>query len=337
MDAYTAETAFNALKDWINAPVTNVIKFGPGISLSDLSIQMTSPPTSFNVPSTFVVAVGGKEGMVFNMLPPDLAAGATPPPPPVDIVFEFQDDTGATTATATLADVLGLPADGVAGEQTGSEDGDFLVGSLARDQIYGNGGDDRVDAGGGDDGVYGGAGNDVLAGGAGMDIIFGDQGDDVIAGGRDGASVSGGTGNDVYLINAGDGALFVDNAPGMEAGEVDTISFGGGIAPQNVMAYIDAYWGPDVVRARQLRPSPHELVRCDYRYRWQHHRLRTAAGPGGRQRTVCRRLGQRPGIRPGAPGRGQSDRLVRRHSGSSGGLVRPGQRRDHRHGRSGRR
>ena len=103
------------------------------------------------------------------------------------------------------------------------------------------------------------------SGGAGTDVIFGDQGDDVIAGGRDGASVSGGTGNDVYLINAGDGALFVDNAPGMEAGEVDTISFGGGIAPQNVMAYIDAIWGPDVVRAGQLRPSPHELVRCDHR------------------------------------------------------------------------
>ena len=97
VDAYTAETAFTALKEWINAPVTNVIKFGPGISLSDLSIQMTSPASSFDVPSTFVVAVGGKEGMVFNMLPPDVAAGAfrlrrpstscsssrmTPAPPP---------------------------------------------------------------------------------------------------------------------------------------------------------------------------------------------------------------------------------------------------------------
>ena len=139
--------------------------------------------------------------------------------------------------------MLGLPADGIAGYQTGSDDGEFLVGSLARDQIYGNGGDDRIEARGGDDGVYGGMGNDLLSGGAGNDVIFGDQGDDVIAGGRDGASVSGGTGNDVYLINAGDGALFVDNAPGMEAGEVDTISFGGGIAPQNVMAYIDASGG----------------------------------------------------------------------------------------------
>ncbi len=196
-------------------------------------------PTSFDVPSTFVVAVGGTEGMVFNMLPPDAAAGAVPPPPAVDIVFEFQDDEGNTT-TATLAEVLGLDSDGVAGLQFGGEEGETLAGSLADDQIYANGGDDRVDARGGSDGVYGGMGNDVLSGGAGMDIIFGDEGEDVIAAGRDGGFVSGGTGNDVYLFNAGDGALFVDNAPGMAAGEIDTISFGGGITPQDVMAYVDS-------------------------------------------------------------------------------------------------
>ena len=62
VDSDSAETAFEALMDWINAPVTNVIKFGPGISLSDLTVQMGQPPTSFDVPSTFVVAVGGKRG-----------------------------------------------------------------------------------------------------------------------------------------------------------------------------------------------------------------------------------------------------------------------------------
>jgi Ca2+-binding RTX toxin-like protein len=234
-DSASAEAAFQALVDWINAPVTNLIKFGEGITLADLTVQL-GDPTSFGVPATFAVAIGGQDGLVFNMLPPDVAAGAVPPPPPMNIVFEFADGT-----SATLADVLGLESDGVAGFQYGMETDETLVGSLADDQIYGNGGDDSIDARGGSDGVYGGMGNDMLSGGSGMDIIFGDEGNDVIAAGKDGGFVSGGTGDDVYLFNAGDGALFIDNAPGMAANEVDTISFGGGIAPESVMAYIDEY------------------------------------------------------------------------------------------------
>jgi len=232
VDSASAQAAFEALVAWINTPVTNVIQFGAGITLADLTVQL-GEPTSFGVPATFAVAIGGQEGMVFNMLSTDVAAGAVPPPPPIDVVFQFADGT-----SATLADVLGLDSDGVAGSQDGMETGDILAGSLADDQISGNGGNDMVDARGGSDWVYGGAGNDVLSGGAGMDFLFGDDGNDVIAAGRDGGFVSGGTGDDVYLFNAGDGTLYVDNAPGMAAGDVDTISFGGGIAPENLMAYV---------------------------------------------------------------------------------------------------
>ncbi len=238
VDWDSAQAAFNDLIAWINAPVTNLIRFGPNISPSDITIQTSLNTTSFGVPSSFVVAVGGDQGIVFNMLPPDLAAGAAPTPPPMDITFEFQNDDGSVS-TATLAEILGLDSDGVSGDHTGTADGETMVGSLGDDQIRGRDGDDRIDGRAGMDGIYGDAGNDVLSGGAGMDIIYGDAGDDVIAAGPDGAFVSGGAGNDVYLFNAGDGTLFVDNMPGVTAGDRDTISFGGGIAPQNVMAYID--------------------------------------------------------------------------------------------------
>jgi hypothetical protein len=236
VSAADAQAAFSALVDWINAPVTNVIQFGPGITLADITVQ-ASAPSSFGTPSIFSVTVKGQDGLVFTMVQPDVSVGASGEAPPTQIVFQFDDGT-----TASLETVLAQTDDGVAGFQEGSQGSDALEGSLAGDQIYGNDGDDVIDGRGGDDGIYAGAGNDVVSGGSGMDLVFGDAGDDVIAAGPDGAFASGGDGNDVYLFNAGDGALFVDNAPGPVNGDADTISFGGGITPENVMAYIDQ-WG----------------------------------------------------------------------------------------------
>ena len=237
VNAQAARDAFNALVAWVNTPVSNVIELGPGIQLSDLTVQ-ASALSSFDAPATFSVSVGGDQGVVFNMVPPDTAAATAMPsdPPPIDITFRFSDGT-----TATLAQVLAQSDGGVAGFQYGLEDAEFMSGSLADDQIYGNGGDDRIDSRAGMDSIYGGAGNDVIAGGAGSDMIYGDEGDDVIAAGRDGGVVGGGAGNDVYLFNLGDGALFMDNTPGIEGGETDTLSFGKDISPQSVVAYVDQF------------------------------------------------------------------------------------------------
>ena len=237
MDGQSARDAFNALKDWVNTPVSNVVELGAGITLANLSAQ-ASATSSFAAPATFSVSVGGNQGVVFNMVPPDLAAPASVPGeiPPMHITFRFADGT-----SATLAEVLAHSDGGVAGYNNGTDANETLPGSLADDQIYGNGGDDLIDGRAGMDYLSGGAGNDVIAGGTGFDLIYGDDGDDVIASGRDGASVGGGAGNDVYLFNAGDGALFVDNTPGVVGGEVDTLSFGARISPENVLAYVDEY------------------------------------------------------------------------------------------------
>ncbi len=248
VDGAAAHSAFQELLDWINTPVTNVVKFGPGISLADLSVQ-TSPASSFGAPAIFAIAIGGgDQGVVFNMVPPDLAAASSMPsePPPMDITFEFVDQNGQVT-TATLAEVLAQSDGGVAGFNNGTDAADVINGSLADDQIYGYGGDDLIDGGAGMDFIYGGngfgfgSGNDVIAGGAGSDIISGEDGDDIIAAGRDGGSVGGGAGDDVYLFNLGDGALFVDNTPGIIGGETDTLSFGKDVAPGNVIAYVDEF------------------------------------------------------------------------------------------------
>jgi Ca2+-binding RTX toxin-like protein len=247
VDGAAAQAAFEQLRDWINTPVSNVVKFGPGISLADLSVQASAPST-FGAPAIFSIAIGGDQGVVFNMVPPDLAAASSMPTevPPMDIRFEFVDENGEVT-TATLAEVLALSDGGVAGYNTGTDEGEVINGSLADDQIYGYGGDDHIDGGAGMDFIYGGngfgfgSGNDVIAGGAGSDIISGEDGDDVIAAGRDGGSVGGGAGDDVYLFNLGDGALFVDNTPGIDGGETDTLSFGKDIAPENVIAYVDEF------------------------------------------------------------------------------------------------
>jgi Ca2+-binding RTX toxin-like protein len=243
VDGATARAAFEQLRDWISTPVSNVVKFGPGISLADLSVQANDPSTTFGAPTIFSVAIGGDQGVIFSMVPPDLAASSMPSePPPMDITFQFADGT-----TATLAEILALSDGGHAGFYDGKPTSEVINGSLADDSINGGGGDDLIDGGPGADFIYGGdgggigSGNDVIAGGAGSDIISGEDGDDIIAAGRDGGFVGGGAGNDVYLFNRGDGALFPDNTPGIAGGETDTLSFGKDIAPENVIAYVDEF------------------------------------------------------------------------------------------------
>jgi len=65
VNADSARTAFSELVDWINTPTSIVINLGPGISPSDITIQMGSQ-TSFNTPLEFSVSIKGQEGMLFE-------------------------------------------------------------------------------------------------------------------------------------------------------------------------------------------------------------------------------------------------------------------------------
>ncbi len=73
----------------------------------------------------------------------------------------------------------------------GTELGETLNGSGARDLLLGLAGNDTILAEGGDDQLEGGEGNDNLQGGAGRDLLYGDGGDDML---------TGGTGRDTFLF-----------------------------------------------------------------------------------------------------------------------------------------
>ena len=319
--------------DWINAPVTNVIKFGPGITPAEYYRPDGSrrPRSTCRPPSSWRWAE--TRGSCSTCCRPMWRPVQFRLRRPVDIVFEFQDEDGDITSDHVGGRARHRQRRGRRLCRLGSEDGETLVGSLADDQIYGNGGDDRIDARAGNDGVYGGMGNDVLVRRRRQWTSFSATTATTSSRpARTARSVSGGNGNDVYLFNAGDGALFVDNAPGMAAGEADTISFGGGIAPQNVMAYVDEYGTLTLFVPGSSRSSAADLVRG----RGSTMAIqRNSRRPGGRQRAVRGQLGQRAGVRPGEPGRANEAALFGATRGDSGRLVRPGQRRDHRHGRSG--
>jgi Ca2+-binding RTX toxin-like protein len=213
-----AQAAFSALVDWINTPMSNVLEFGSGISLSDITIQLGGM-TSFNSPFEFSVSVKGQEGMLFEYAGFDGYANRTGGTPSLPISFQFANGT-----TVSLDSLLATHQSGAIGTQFGTDGNDALVGSLSGDSIMGQAGDDQISSGAGFDNTDGGAGNDAIDGGAGSDYVFGGDGDDLLAVGRDGGVASGGAGNDVYLFNAGDGVLSIDNQGA--SGDVDTISFG---------------------------------------------------------------------------------------------------------------
>ena len=229
-----AKAAFQALEDWINTPTSNVVKFGPGITLNDLTFTLgaTTPLNSGDatIPTNFSVAINGTEGVVFSM-PTTAVAGSPALPPQLNLQFQFADGS-----TATLADLMSSP------NQTstliyGTAGNDVLHGTLLDDTITGGDGNDQIDGNAGNDTIAGGSGDDVIAGGSGYDVLSGNEGNDVLAVGKGGGMLSGGAGNDVYAINRGDGPVTIDNS-GNNPGDTDTVSFGPGIRPQDLVASV---------------------------------------------------------------------------------------------------
>ncbi|MBU1052976.1 MAG: putative Ig domain-containing protein [Proteobacteria bacterium] len=231
----------------------DTIKFGPGITPDDLSIQLSveeqggvfysaseEPVMSVmgiipggGIQVKLAIGIGNNEGMLINASDELGGFEAT------DLAikkFVFADGQ-----ELTLQDIITRADNGVIGDQYGWEGNDFLRGSVANDNIYGYEGNDRIEALGQNDNVSAGSGNDVVAGGFGNDDLFGEAGDDVIAGGPGEDYIEGGAGNDVYAFNRGDGLDYIDNSYDWNAGDVDTISFGADISPEDIKGYIDEY------------------------------------------------------------------------------------------------
>jgi Ca2+-binding RTX toxin-like protein len=113
---------------------------------------------------------------------------------------------------------------------TGTDDDDFLVGTVGgdtidalggQDSVFGLAGADLIHGGDGLDNLNGGADNDVIYGGNGDDSLGGDEGNDQLFGEAGNDNVFGGDGND--QLSGGDG----DDSLAGEAGN-DTLSGGNG-------------------------------------------------------------------------------------------------------------
>lgn len=114
----------------------------------------------------------------------------------------------------------------------GTEEGEFIHGTVNNDLIYGYGGDDHIDGSGGNDCIIGGPGddhlegedgNDVLVGNGGNDLLEAGSGDDLIIAGDGNDEIEAGSGNDIVycgegddVVNAGSGDDVVYCGPGVD-------------------------------------------------------------------------------------------------------------------------
>ena len=89
----------------------------------------------------------------------------------------------------------------------GTDDKDFIVGSLLADTIFAKEADDEIQSSEGQDQVFAGPGSDTIQSGSGNDQAFGQEGDDNIVGGLDDDFLDGGSGNDHLYGGFGDDQL----------------------------------------------------------------------------------------------------------------------------------
>ncbi len=89
----------------------------------------------------------------------------------------------------------------------GTDDKDFIVGSVSDDTIFAKEGNDEIQSSEGVDQVFAAQGSDTIQSGAGNDQVFGEEGDDNIVGGFQDDFVDGGSGNDHLFAGFGDDQL----------------------------------------------------------------------------------------------------------------------------------
>nr|WP_314521607.1 calcium-binding protein [uncultured Campylobacter sp.] len=218
----------------------NVIKFGQGIGLSDISIIRTGYR-----PTDLQISIKGTQDRLT-----------------IQNAYEYRNYEAYANAKAIdrieFADGTSLTYKELESQVyfKGSEGGDTIYGTSGDDEIYGNGGDDylisysgnnkayggdgndRLDGGNGDDILDGGNGNDTLVGQGGNDTLYGGGGDDRIGGGDGNDTIYGGAGNDyleggggddTYIFNLGDGADTIYDTSGE-----NKIKFKEGIGKENI-------------------------------------------------------------------------------------------------------
>ncbi|HEY6281120.1 MAG TPA: calcium-binding protein [Burkholderiales bacterium] len=163
-------------------PEASVLVLGPGISASDIKFRTGS----------LEIDLGGGDAIHFEDFNPN-----NPLAKPVLDSIQFADGT-----QLSYQDVLDRGFD-----IGGTENDDFIEGTVVTDRIDAKTGNDTVIGKAGDDNILGGAGNDILQGDAGNDTLEGDDGNDSLVGGFGDDVLRGGEGNDELLGEDGNDVL----------------------------------------------------------------------------------------------------------------------------------
>ncbi|MEM6858637.1 MAG: calcium-binding protein, partial [Pseudomonadota bacterium] len=199
--------------------VGDKILFGPGIAVSDVTIQRSSTDDL----TLLIDTPGGGDSIRIEDQFDGLGS----------IEFlEFDDGTVIDLINRVYTLAGGDGDDTLSGIRAGGSTHDIILGGLGNDTLRASRlgvndfGPNTLNGEEGDDILFGDRGNDLLLGGPGMDVIDGNTGNDDISGGLGNDIIDGGTGEDIYRFNYGDG---VDRISEGSAFEVDTLSFGAGI------------------------------------------------------------------------------------------------------------
>ena len=159
---------------------TDKIKFGEGISLSDLNFRAEGNHLRI------IIGNDEKQGI---------------------LIYNLINNSNYNIETLEFADgsTINLSQTGWTLNQLNSAE--TINGTAYDDIIYANGGDDTISAGNGNDTIYGGAGRDTINSG---------NGNDVLVGGDDTDTLNGGAGDDTYIYNLGDGYDIITDSSGSD-------------------------------------------------------------------------------------------------------------------------
>lgn len=204
----------------------NMLRFGPGIVASDLSIRVSTE--------------------YYDLLGLSLAQGGS-------ITVDTPGSGAGFSSFIRWIDIPGLAfADGETWDRQRVYD-EALKGTTAADTIVGFMGDDIINGQAGDDLLNGSAGNDTLRGGAGNDTLLGTWGSDRLEGGdgndhltdESGDNIlDGGTGDDVlrtdwgnstYLFGKGDGRDTIDPNRNSAGTHNNTLQFKAGVTADELI------------------------------------------------------------------------------------------------------
>jgi Ca2+-binding RTX toxin-like protein len=256
----------DGLDTLIDAGGNDTVRFGPGLSLDNVALRLTTDNGVLTAHVRILDAEGCEQpDQGFDFVMDHDSTGK--PVSPIE-VFQFADGSTKTFADVQIKTVLTNGVHGVTAITTGRDDDIITAGNNQHntidsgsgndtvyafnqgDTISGGGGNDVLVGGNGDDAIDGGCGTDILAGGHGDDVLrdLGDDGgnvllgsygndtivagsnDDFIAGGRDSDTISAGGGANVIAYNKNDGADTITPS----AGAQNTLSLGGGISDRDL-------------------------------------------------------------------------------------------------------